>query len=205
MTIVHAIINVKKNSNGFHQNILRIMSKISAGIAFDSQPENVHVFLTSVASRRGKIGFDQSNCSFLFDLPHCHGNPYDVIIPASLQRSVISLALPFLTSVLCVLLDLCHLLSATRSVHVSKRLSRVTKVTPVTSRTHESRENTKVGLVQETVESSTETTAEEPLPGPSGLNGSILLPTPDADDDSLTRSKMRAVMMITIMIFHTGR
>ena len=43
--------------------------------------------------------------------------------------------------------------------------------------------------VQETVESSGETTAEEPLPGPSGLNESVLLPAPDANDDSLTESE----------------
>ena len=43
--------------------------------------------------------------------------------------------------------------------------------------------------VQETVELSAETTAEEPLPGPSGLNESFLLPAPDADDDSLTESE----------------
>ena len=34
--------------------------------------------------------------------------------------------------------------------------------------------------VQETVELSAETTAEEPLPGPSWLNESFLLPAPDA-------------------------
>ena len=42
--------------------------------------------------------------------------------------------------------------------------------------------------VWETVESLTETTAEGPLPGPSRLNESILLPPPDADYNSLTQS-----------------
>ena len=43
----------------------------------------------------------------------------------------------------------------------------------------------RLASVQETP---VETPAEEPLPGPSGLNESVLLPAPDADDDSLTES-----------------
>ena len=43
--------------------------------------------------------------------------------------------------------------------------------------------------VHETVESSAETTEEEPLPGTSGLNESLLLPAPD---DSLTESENKS-------------
>lgn len=83
---------------------------------------------------------------------------------------MISLVLPFVTPILRVLLDF-YRRKRWQSLQLQAERMRAVKAQRTAS-------------VQETVGSSIETPAEESLSGPREPNESVLLPAPDADDDS---------------------